>query len=107
MPPSSPLEALTDQLAQVSDVYARRHGIRRDDDWYVLKLQEEVGEAVQAYLGLTGRQRAPRETAQEKMRLGDELADCLGQVLLIARRHGIDMDSAVERKWLAHLDNDC
>jgi NTP pyrophosphatase (non-canonical NTP hydrolase) len=95
----SALDALTSQVERVSDRYAELFGIERSEDWYLLKLQEELGELVQAHLKLSGRGRgtvAPQ--ARE-----DEAADVLCMLLLYCRRYGIDLDAAVDRKWLAHL----
>jgi NTP pyrophosphatase (non-canonical NTP hydrolase) len=51
--------------------------VRRDDDWYFLKMQEETGELLQAWLRLTGRGRQKGDTeVQIRQQLEDELADC-------------------------------
>ena len=41
---------LTNAVEQISRGYAAAFGIVRDDNWFVLKLQEEVGELTQAHL---------------------------------------------------------
>src|SRR4029079_2412168 len=51
------LAVLTERLERVSAHYAERFAIRRDDDWYMMKLGEELGELTQAWLKLTGRGR--------------------------------------------------
>ena len=94
------LNTLSDMVARVSDIYAERYGVRRDDDWALLKLQEELGELTQAHLRLPGRGRGE---ADETGR-ADEAADVLCMLLLYCRRFGIDLESAVARKWLSHLD---
>ena len=48
---------LTNEVEAVSQIYASRYGIERDATWFILKLQEEVGELTQAFLMLTGRAR--------------------------------------------------
>jgi len=85
---------------RISDIYAEKHGVRRDDDWYLIKLQEELGELAQAHLRLSCRGRGD---ASEYDR-ADEAADVLCQVLLYCRRFGIDPDAAVRRKWLTWLE---
>ena len=85
---------------RISDIYAEKHGVRRDDDWYLIKLQEELGELAQAHLRLSSRGRGE---ANEHDR-ADEAADVLCQVLLYCRRFGIDPDAAVRRKWLTWLE---
>ena len=37
----SPLHKLADQFEQASRNYASSNGIKRDEDWFVLKLQED------------------------------------------------------------------
>ena len=72
---------LADRIAQVSDVYAARTGVTRDDDWYALKLMEEAGEQAR----------------------DDEAADLFAMVVLYCRHNGIDIEAALERKWFMHL----
>lgn len=95
------LRALADRLEAVSVGYAAREGIRRDDDWFLLKLMEELGELTQIQLGRSGRSKdRGSDAAQLDERLAEECADVLGHVLLLARRHGVDLDAALEAKWL-------
>ncbi|MDY7086982.1 MAG: MazG nucleotide pyrophosphohydrolase domain-containing protein [Actinomycetota bacterium] len=92
---------LTDDAEEISRGYARRHGITRDAAWFLLKLQEEVGELTQAFLMRTGQARSKGHTQQEiEDMFRGELADVLCHVLLLARHHGVDLEEAVERKWL-------
>lgn len=89
------LAAAQAQVEAISRVYARLHDIERTDDWLVLKLSEEVGELVQAYLAASGRSRH----AAEPGALEAELADVLAHLLLVAQRLGVDLDAALEAKW--------
>jgi NTP pyrophosphatase (non-canonical NTP hydrolase) len=93
------LAEISDAAAQISHIYAGKYGIERDDDWFLLKLQEELGELAQAHLKLSGRGRG---TVPEQHR-ADEAADVLCMLLLYCRRFGIDPQAAVERKWLSWL----
>jgi|1186.fasta_scaffold354823_2 NTP pyrophosphatase (non-canonical NTP hydrolase) len=95
------LSRLSDDVEAVSRGYAHAHGFTRDETWFLLKLQEEVGELTQAFLMRTGQARAKGNTQQElDDRFGAELADVLCHVLLMARHHGVDLEQHVERKWL-------
>ncbi|MDB5442303.1 MAG: hypothetical protein JWP86_898 [Phenylobacterium sp.] len=94
------LGALSDAAAEISDIYAGKYGIERNDDWFLIKLQEELGELAQAHLKLSGRGRGG---APEQAR-ADEVADVLCQLLLYCRRFGIDPEAAVRAKWLVWLD---
>ena len=99
------LKSATDPIQEVCDLYAERCGIERDDDWFLLKMQEELGELVQAHLKLTGRGRTKGlSRAELEASRTDEAADLLCQVLLYCRHFGIDPDQAVQRKWLSWLD---
>ena len=49
-----PLQLLADELETVSCLYAERYGIDRDDNWFVLKLREEVSELTKAFLMRAG-----------------------------------------------------
>lgn len=95
------LDELTERVEAVSREYARRHGITQDATWFLLKLQEEVGELTQAFLMRTGQARQKGLTESEiDERFRSELADVLCQVLVMARHHGVDLQAEVERKWL-------
>lgn len=101
---SRSLEELTELVSEVSDTYASRNGIVRDDDWYLLKVQEELGELVAEYLRGTGRGRMKGADATEvRQALEDEAADVLAMLLLFARNNAIDLDAALERKWFKYL----
>lgn len=95
------LQTLTDQLEEVSAGYAAANDINRTPDWFVLKLQEEVGELTQAYLMKMGQARDKGHTdAQIEEGFRAEIADVLAQVLLVARLHEVDVAAALEDKWL-------
>jgi NTP pyrophosphatase (non-canonical NTP hydrolase) len=95
------LKALADDFETASAAYVAASGIERDDDWFLLKLQEEMGELTQAWNRLTGRGRPKGRTPEDMRRdLADEAADVLGHILLFARRNDIDLAAAIERKWL-------
>lgn len=98
------LAELGEKVAQVSELHARRTGIERDRDWHVLKLQEELGELAAEYLRVTGRGRKGAEhAADSRAQLADETADLFAQLLLFAAAEGIDIESALDRKWFKHL----
>jgi NTP pyrophosphatase (non-canonical NTP hydrolase) len=98
------LTQITQKLEQVSDVYARKFNIRRDDDWFILKIQEELGELTSAHLKLSKRARTADATrADLEKNLQDEVADVLALTLLYAKHKGIDVDQALQNKWFKYL----
>lgn len=98
------LNEVTSKLVQVSDIYAKRFQIERDDDWYVLKIQEELGELVSSYLKLTKRARVGEDSNEIlQTNLKEEIADVLAMTLLFAKHKNIDVEQAVKDKWFKYL----
>lgn len=89
---------LAARLERISAAYAAAHDIDRGGDWFLLKVQEEMGEMTQAYLASTGRSRRAPEDGETA--LPQEVADVFCQLLLFARAAGVDVDRAVREKWL-------
>ena len=95
------LKALQADVLRISDIYAAEHGIDRERDWALLKLQDELGELTAEHLRLTGRARG----TPDAQALGDEAADVLGMLLIYCARAGVDLDQAMQRKWLKWLEH--
>lgn len=97
------LAKLSDRIEDVSLRYAEQLGFTRDGDWFLLKLQEELGELTQSYLQVTARGRAKGNSADELGRhFHSEFADVMCQLLLLARHCGVDLEQEIEQKWLSH-----
>lgn len=98
------LADLSASVLRISDLYAREHGIDRDKaaagDWALLKVQEELGELVAEHLRTSGRARG----AADHEKLGDEAADVLGMLLIYCQAAGVDIEQAMQRKWLHWLE---
>lgn len=94
------LKALQADVLRISDIYAEEHGIQRDRDWALLKLQEELGELTAEHLRLSSRARGKADA----QKLADEAADVLGMLLIYCERADVDLDAAMRRKWLAWLE---
>ncbi|TFH04549.1 MAG: pyrophosphatase [Spirochaetales bacterium] len=98
------LEELTVKIKDVADKYADKFDIHRDDDWYMFKLQEELGELTQHFLMMTGRARAKGFTRDElRQSFKDEVADTFSQLILLAAHFEVDIEDAVESKWFQFL----
>jgi NTP pyrophosphatase (non-canonical NTP hydrolase) len=98
------LDELTAKAERVSQIYAARCQIRRDDDWFALKLQEELGELVAEYLRASSRGRLG-DLSKDTVRtaLEDEAGDVFAQLLLFCHHNRIDLEAALERKWFRYL----
>ncbi len=98
------IREITQKVVTVSDNYAKKQDINRDDDWYILKLQEEIGELIQNYLSFTKRSRNRGKSQKElESHFAQELADVIGHTLLIANHHNIDIEKSLEEKWYKYL----
>ncbi|RZJ01796.1 MAG: phosphoribosyl-ATP pyrophosphohydrolase [Brevundimonas sp.] len=96
------LKTLQADVLRISDIYAEQHGIERSADWALLKVQEELGELTAEHLRMSGRARGTADAGK----LGDEAADVLGMLLIYCDRVGIDLEQAMQRKWLHWLEKD-
>lgn len=100
------LKSLTAKIELVSDNYSKKFGISRDKLWYLLKLQEEMGELTQAYLSMSGRGRHKNKTKDElKSDFEHEIADVLCHILLLIKSEGVDLKKAIDEKWLKRIEN--
>ncbi|GAA2491295.1 pyrophosphatase [Winogradskya humida] len=98
------LQRLTDDVELISQRYAEVFDIRRDEAWFMLKLQEEVGELTQAFLMRSGQARPKGHTPEQlQANVGAEVADVLCQLLLLARHLDVDVAAEVAEKWLVRL----
>ena len=95
------VRVVTRQIKKISDLYAKKFGIRRDGNWYILKLQEEMGELIQSYLMMKGRARQKDKSKEEiEAEFRKEMADVFCHVLLLARHYKINLEKEVNSKWL-------
>lgn len=100
------MEKLAEKIEEVAAKYVEKFGFERDDDWYVFKLQEELGELTQKFLMLSGRAR-DKGLTKERIRkeFADEVADTFCLTVLLATHFDIDIVEAVDKKWFRYLDD--
>jgi len=95
------MQELINKIEAVSQKYSKQYKIKRNPSWFLLKLQEEVGELTQCYLMMTGKGRSKNKTKKElRDDFEKELADVFCHVLLLARANGVDVEKAIDNKWL-------
>ena len=98
------LPGWTDEVEDISQQYAARFGVERTSPWFLLKLQEEVGELTQAYLMRTGQARDKGHSpADLHAAFAAEIADVVCHALLLARHYEVDVAAEIDRKWLSRL----
>lgn len=95
------VQDLTKTLERISSEYAAKFALERDKNWFMLKLQEEVGELTQAFLAKMGGSRPKDRTVEQVQEdLAAEVADVYCHILLLAHHLDVDIVKAVEEKWL-------
>ncbi len=95
------IKDLTKEVEDISKMYSKRFKISRDGDWFILKLQEELGELIQSYLMMIRKGRNKGKSAEEiKDNFHKEVADVFSHVLILAKFYDIDLEKEVEEKWL-------
>lgn len=96
LPKVMDLNQLSHELEQVSQIYAQKWNIERDANWFILKLQEEIGELTQSYLMLAGKARTKGKSMEEiQTEFNKEVADVFCHTLLLARFYAIDLEKVV------------
>jgi len=82
--------------------YGRKYNVQIDEDFALLKLYEEVGELAQAVLIHRKKSRPEKHVSEEisKNELAKELADVVGMAIVNAHLLGIDLEEAIDKKWI-------
>ena len=69
-----------------------------------LDIDRPAAHAGESRVSHTSRVAQPTASAPDSQALGDEAADVLGMLLIYCARAGIDLDEAMQRKWLKWLE---
>ena len=82
--------------------YGKNYNIKIDEDFALLKLYEEVGELAQAILIHRKKSRPEKHVSEElsKKEVAKELADVIGMIIVNAHLLGIDLEDAIDKKWI-------
>ena len=82
--------------------YGREYNIKIDTDFALLKLYEELGEFSQAVLIHKRKSKPEKYISDEasKKELAKELADVFGTIIVNAHLLNIDLEDAVNKKWI-------
>ena len=99
------LRDLQSVAAAIVRAYEVQQGFQRDLDSYQLKVVEEVGELVQAYLQHTKRRQPDGQSPEDIWaNVENQATDVLMFLLIFCRHAGIDLMTALERKWFRFGD---
>ncbi len=93
---------LQDKVISHALDYGKKYNIKIDEDFALLKLYEEVGEVAEAVLIHRKKSRPEKHVSEEisKNELAKELADVLGMLIVNAHLFGIDLEDAINKKWI-------
>ncbi len=82
--------------------YGENYNVKIDEDFALLKLYEEVGELAQAVLVHRKKSRPEKHVSEDvsKKELAKELADVIGMAIVNAYLFDIDLEDAIEKKWI-------
>jgi len=82
--------------------YGEKNNIKINEDFALLKLYEEVGEFAQAILIHRKNCRPEKylSVQRSKEEVAKELADVLGMVMVNAQLLDIDLEEAINKKWI-------
>ncbi len=100
------LSTLTSRAVLLIEKYKEMYpDVHMGTDYLPFKITEEWGECIQAYLMLTDRGRQKGKSKEEIAELlAQECADVFGYLLVFAHNEGIDLVSAINKKWFSHLE---
>ncbi|MEK7202922.1 MAG: pyrophosphatase [Patescibacteria group bacterium] len=93
---------LQNKVVQTAVNYGKKYNIQIDEDFALLKLYEEVGEFTKAVLIHRKKSRSEKHVSEKisKKELAKELADVVGVTIVIAYLLGIDLENAINKKWI-------
>ena len=93
---------LQNKVVQTAVNYGKKYNIQIDEDFALLKLYEEVGEFTKAVLIHRKKSRPEKHVSEKisKKELAKELADVVGVTIVIAYLLGIDLENAINKKWI-------
>jgi NTP pyrophosphatase (non-canonical NTP hydrolase) len=96
------LEKLKEEVTKIFLNNLKRDNIEIDDNYLVLKLGEELGEFIQAYLIHKKKCRPEKYLFPDdsKKQAAKELADVIGLIFVIASQFDIDLEEAITKKWI-------
>lgn len=83
--------------------YGKEYNVEIDEDFALIKLYEELGEFSQAVLIHRKKSRPEKHATEEisKREIAKELADVVGMAMVNAHLLGIDLEEAIDKKWIS------
>lgn len=98
---------LQEKVIKNAKEYCKKYNIELDEDFALFKLYEEVGELAQNVLIHRKKCRPEKYISEEESKdeLAKELADILGILIVTAYLLDIDLEDAIDKKWINKKSN--
>lgn len=94
------LEEAAEQCERAWSSYARKHGIKREPDaFYLLKMQEELGELTRHFLEMNGNEHKSVTDDKLRRKFAGDCASLVGNSLILARHFDVDLSSVIVEKF--------
>ena len=94
------LEEAANHCERAWGSYATKHGIRREPDgFYLLKMQEELGELTRHFLEMHGNEHKSITDDKLRRRFAGDCASLVGNALVLARHFKVDLSSMILEKF--------
>ena len=96
------LKEIQKKVVENAMSYGEQYHVVIDEEFSLLKLYEEMGELTQALLIHKKKSRPEKHLPEDesKKEVAKELADVFGMILVNAHVLGIDVEEALEGKWI-------
>lgn len=79
--------------------YAKKHNIHRYDEFYILKIQEELGELVRHFLELKGSELKTSEVGKLQEKFEGDCVSLIGNALILALHFKVDIEKILVKKF--------
>jgi NTP pyrophosphatase (non-canonical NTP hydrolase) len=80
--------------------YAEKFQIHRDDEFYLFKMQEELGELTRSFLELRGSEKKRKTAMKElKKKFAFDIASLVGNALILALYFDVDLEATIKTKF--------
>jgi hypothetical protein len=80
--------------------YAEKFQIRRDDEFYLFKMQEELGELTRIFLEIRGSEKKRKDSMEElQKKFAADVAVLIGNALILAHHFNVNVEANIREKF--------
>jgi hypothetical protein len=81
------------------EAHAKKNNITRTDEFYLFKMQEELGELVRSYMVLNGNEHEDKSREEMQKKFQGDCASLVGNALILALHFGVKIEDELLRKF--------